>query len=161
MVGIFLLYFYVSIKSILFLFFNLGLDFWISFDGLLLLLGSEVFSSRTSRERYMFRCFYWWNIGNLSFGTTGICHYMHFYYLITWTWTLYSQILYCDTNRLSWFQDYHRFHSPVSGTVEQFVNIPGCLYTVCDCRYEIFSLLFRCFCYAPNVFPFSLFRLTL
>lgn len=27
-------------------------------------------------------------------------------------------------------QDYHRFHSPVSGTVEQFVNIPGCLYTV-------------------------------
>ncbi|KAG2705187.1 hypothetical protein I3843_05G037200 [Carya illinoinensis] len=27
-------------------------------------------------------------------------------------------------------QDYHRFHFPVSGTVEQFVNIPGCLYTV-------------------------------
>jgi phosphatidylserine decarboxylase len=27
-------------------------------------------------------------------------------------------------------QDYHRFHSPVSGTVEQFINIPGCLYTV-------------------------------
>ncbi|KAK9929586.1 hypothetical protein M0R45_026680 [Rubus argutus] len=27
-------------------------------------------------------------------------------------------------------QDYHRFHSPVSGTVEQFVNVPGCLYTV-------------------------------
>lgn len=29
------------------------------------------------------------------------------------------------------FQDYHRFHFPVSGTIEQFVNIPGCLYTVC------------------------------
>jgi len=28
-------------------------------------------------------------------------------------------------------QDYHRFHFPVSGTVEQFVDIPGCLYTVC------------------------------
>lgn len=27
-------------------------------------------------------------------------------------------------------QDYHRFHSPVSGTIERFVNIPGCLYTV-------------------------------
>ncbi|KAM7482251.1 hypothetical protein LguiB_006834 [Lonicera macranthoides] len=27
-------------------------------------------------------------------------------------------------------QDYHRFHSPVSGTIEQFVDIPGCLYTV-------------------------------
>ncbi|XP_010260486.1 PREDICTED: phosphatidylserine decarboxylase proenzyme 2-like [Nelumbo nucifera] len=27
-------------------------------------------------------------------------------------------------------QDYHRFHLPVSGTIEQFVNIPGCLYTV-------------------------------
>jgi len=28
-------------------------------------------------------------------------------------------------------QDYHRFHLPVSGIVEQFVDIPGCLYTVC------------------------------
>jgi len=28
-------------------------------------------------------------------------------------------------------QDYHRFHSPVSGTIEKFVKIPGCLYTVC------------------------------
>ncbi|XP_043722006.1 phosphatidylserine decarboxylase proenzyme 2-like isoform X2 [Telopea speciosissima] len=27
-------------------------------------------------------------------------------------------------------QDYHRFHFPVSGTIEQFVDIPGCLYTV-------------------------------
>ncbi|EMS54215.1 C2 domain-containing protein C31G5.15 [Triticum urartu] len=27
-------------------------------------------------------------------------------------------------------QDYHRFHVPVSGTVEKFVDIPGCLYTV-------------------------------
>ncbi|CAI8591462.1 unnamed protein product [Vicia faba] len=27
-------------------------------------------------------------------------------------------------------QDYHRFHLPVSGIVEQFVNIPGCLFTV-------------------------------
>ncbi|KAL3515571.1 hypothetical protein ACH5RR_022473 [Cinchona calisaya] len=27
-------------------------------------------------------------------------------------------------------QDYHRFHSPVSGRIEKFVNIPGCLYTV-------------------------------
>ncbi|XP_061364566.1 phosphatidylserine decarboxylase proenzyme 2-like isoform X2 [Gastrolobium bilobum] len=27
-------------------------------------------------------------------------------------------------------QDYHRFHFPVSGIIEQFVNIPGCLYTV-------------------------------
>ncbi|CAL4959339.1 unnamed protein product [Urochloa decumbens] len=27
-------------------------------------------------------------------------------------------------------QDYHRFHVPVSGTVEKFVEIPGCLYTV-------------------------------
>uniref|UniRef100_A0A7N0RFY1 Phosphatidylserine decarboxylase n=1 Tax=Kalanchoe fedtschenkoi TaxID=63787 RepID=A0A7N0RFY1_KALFE len=27
-------------------------------------------------------------------------------------------------------QDYHRFHVPVSGVVEQFVHIPGCLYTV-------------------------------
>ncbi|XP_058097343.1 phosphatidylserine decarboxylase proenzyme 2-like isoform X4 [Magnolia sinica] len=27
-------------------------------------------------------------------------------------------------------QDYHRFHVPVSGTIEQFVDIPGSLYTV-------------------------------
>ncbi|KAG8053875.1 hypothetical protein GUJ93_ZPchr0001g30650 [Zizania palustris] len=27
-------------------------------------------------------------------------------------------------------QDYHRFHVPVSGTLEKFVEIPGCLYTV-------------------------------
>ncbi|CAA3030919.1 phosphatidylserine decarboxylase proenzyme 3-like [Olea europaea subsp. europaea] len=27
-------------------------------------------------------------------------------------------------------QDYHRFHFPVSGTIEKFVEIPGCLYTV-------------------------------
>ncbi|CAK9140467.1 unnamed protein product [Ilex paraguariensis] len=27
-------------------------------------------------------------------------------------------------------QDYHRFHFPVSGTVEKFLDIPGCLYTV-------------------------------
>ncbi|KAI5661452.1 hypothetical protein M9H77_20775 [Catharanthus roseus] len=27
-------------------------------------------------------------------------------------------------------QDYHRFHLPVSGTIEKFVHIPGCLYTV-------------------------------
>ncbi|KAF6170506.1 hypothetical protein GIB67_031914 [Kingdonia uniflora] len=27
-------------------------------------------------------------------------------------------------------QDYHRFHVPVSGTIEKFVSIPGCLYTV-------------------------------
>ncbi|GKV11105.1 hypothetical protein SLEP1_g22389 [Rubroshorea leprosula] len=27
-------------------------------------------------------------------------------------------------------QDYHRFHFPVSGTIESFVHIPGCLYTV-------------------------------
>nr|XP_043619437.1 phosphatidylserine decarboxylase proenzyme 2-like isoform X2 [Erigeron canadensis] len=28
-------------------------------------------------------------------------------------------------------QDYHRFHFPVSGTIEQIVDIPGSLYTVC------------------------------
>ncbi|XP_057760334.1 phosphatidylserine decarboxylase proenzyme 2-like [Arachis stenosperma] len=27
-------------------------------------------------------------------------------------------------------QDYHHFHVLVSGTIEQFVDIPGCLYTV-------------------------------
>ncbi|GLT96660.1 hypothetical protein SLE2022_142670 [Rubroshorea leprosula] len=27
-------------------------------------------------------------------------------------------------------QDYHRFHFPVSGTIESFLHIPGCLYTV-------------------------------
>ncbi|KAK2986935.1 hypothetical protein RJ640_009078 [Escallonia rubra] len=27
-------------------------------------------------------------------------------------------------------QDYHRFHFPVSGMIDHFVNIPGCLYTV-------------------------------
>ncbi|CAN4108022.1 unnamed protein product [Withania somnifera] len=27
-------------------------------------------------------------------------------------------------------QDYHRFHFPVSGTIENFIEIPGCLYTV-------------------------------
>ncbi|KAG5525953.1 hypothetical protein RHGRI_032300 [Rhododendron griersonianum] len=27
-------------------------------------------------------------------------------------------------------QDYHRFHFPVSGTIEKFVDIPGCLFTV-------------------------------
>ncbi|KAG1369972.1 phosphatidylserine decarboxylase proenzyme 2 [Cocos nucifera] len=27
-------------------------------------------------------------------------------------------------------QDYHRFHVPVSGTIESLVDIPGCLYTV-------------------------------
>ncbi|XP_031132267.1 phosphatidylserine decarboxylase proenzyme 3-like [Ipomoea triloba] len=27
-------------------------------------------------------------------------------------------------------QDYHRFHLPVSGTIEKFIDIPGCLYTV-------------------------------
>lgn len=32
---------------------------------------------------------------------------------------------------ISWLQDYHRFHVPVSGTIESFVDIPGYLYTVC------------------------------
>ncbi|KAH0733689.1 hypothetical protein KY289_004877 [Solanum tuberosum] len=27
-------------------------------------------------------------------------------------------------------QDYHRFHFPVSGTIEKFLELPGCLYTV-------------------------------
>ncbi|KAI4375553.1 hypothetical protein MLD38_013409 [Melastoma candidum] len=27
-------------------------------------------------------------------------------------------------------QDYHRFHSPITGTIEKHVKIPGCLYTV-------------------------------
>ncbi|KAK4491228.1 hypothetical protein RD792_001961 [Penstemon davidsonii] len=27
-------------------------------------------------------------------------------------------------------QDYHRFHVPVSGIIEKFLEIPGCLYTV-------------------------------
>ncbi|KAK3012199.1 hypothetical protein RJ639_010894, partial [Escallonia herrerae] len=27
-------------------------------------------------------------------------------------------------------QDYHRFHFPVSGTIDHFIDIPGCLYTV-------------------------------
>ncbi|CAN1302922.1 Phosphatidylserine decarboxylase proenzyme 2 [Linum perenne] len=27
-------------------------------------------------------------------------------------------------------QDYHRFHVPVSGTIDKFLDIPGCLYTV-------------------------------
>ncbi|KAK6919688.1 Phosphatidylserine decarboxylase-related, partial [Dillenia turbinata] len=27
-------------------------------------------------------------------------------------------------------QDYHRFHFPVSGIIERFIDIPGCLYTV-------------------------------
>ncbi|KAF9610436.1 hypothetical protein IFM89_022347 [Coptis chinensis] len=27
-------------------------------------------------------------------------------------------------------QDYHRFHAPTSGRIEQYVGIPGCLYTV-------------------------------
>lgn len=27
-------------------------------------------------------------------------------------------------------QDYHRFHFPVSGTIERFFDVPGCLYTV-------------------------------
>ncbi|KAK9077116.1 hypothetical protein SSX86_005452 [Deinandra increscens subsp. villosa] len=27
-------------------------------------------------------------------------------------------------------QDYHRFHFPVSGKIEQIVDVPGCLYTV-------------------------------
>ncbi|KAK4339990.1 hypothetical protein RND71_041452 [Anisodus tanguticus] len=27
-------------------------------------------------------------------------------------------------------QDYHRFHFPVSGTIEKFIEKPGCLYTV-------------------------------
>lgn len=29
-------------------------------------------------------------------------------------------------------QDYHRFHFPVSGIIEQTVDIPGYLYTVCE-----------------------------
>ncbi|URE42133.1 Phosphatidylserine decarboxylase [Musa troglodytarum] len=29
-----------------------------------------------------------------------------------------------------WIKDYHRFHVPVSGTIESFVDIPGYLYTV-------------------------------
>lgn len=27
-------------------------------------------------------------------------------------------------------QDYHRFHLPVSGVIEKFIDVPGCLYTV-------------------------------
>ncbi|KAF2320081.1 hypothetical protein GH714_023120 [Hevea brasiliensis] len=29
-----------------------------------------------------------------------------------------------------WIKDYHRFHVPVSGTIEKLVNVPGNLYTV-------------------------------
>ncbi|CBI18327.3 hypothetical protein VitviT2T_010172 [Vitis vinifera] len=28
-------------------------------------------------------------------------------------------------------RDYHRFHFSISGTTEHFVDVPGCLYTVC------------------------------
>jgi hypothetical protein len=41
-------------------------------------------------------------------------------------------------------QDYHRFHLPVSGTIEQFVNIPGCLFTVCEIKLWENNILCRC-----------------
>jgi hypothetical protein len=50
-------------------------------------------------------------------------------------------------------QDYHRFHSPVSGTIDKFVKIPGCLYKVCI--YITKGLFFLVFviisfvCYCP------------
>lgn len=40
------------------------------------------------------------------------------------------QILSSRFNGCKLLQDYHRFHVPVSGTIEKFVDIPGCLYTV-------------------------------
>lgn len=37
------------------------------------------------------------------------------------------------------WQDYHRFHFPVSGIVEKFVHVPGCLYTV---SIEIYTFVY-------------------
>ena len=44
-----------------------------SWDYHWLLLGSKVFNSRPAGTRCMFQYFYWWSIGDISFGTTGIC----------------------------------------------------------------------------------------
>ncbi|KAK1323801.1 hypothetical protein QJS10_CPA02g00698 [Acorus calamus] len=35
-----------------------------------------------------------------------------------------------DDSTRFWIKDYHRFHVPVSGVIDQFVDIPGSLYTV-------------------------------
>ena len=34
-------------------------------------------------------------------------------------------------------QDYHRFHSPVSGVIEKFVNVSGSLYTVLHLPFHV------------------------
>lgn len=43
---------------------------------------------------------------------------------------VFFMILSSRFNGCNLLQDYHRFHFPVSGTIEKFVDIPGCLYTV-------------------------------
>ncbi|KAA0031515.1 phosphatidylserine decarboxylase proenzyme 2-like [Cucumis melo var. makuwa] len=45
-------------------------------------------------------------------------------------WVIFNLITYFNLSRVALFQDYHRFHFPVSGFIEQIVDIPGCLYTV-------------------------------
>lgn len=57
-------------------------------------------------------------------------------------------------------QDYHRFHSPVSGTIERFVDIPGCLYTVSGRKHEFVCWYFTQFFWYydfPNILLFFVF----
>lgn len=119
-----------SIFGFLILFF---LYFWFYVLGFFkIFLGSKIFNSWAFGEGSMFQWFYWWIIGNISSGTAGIC------YNVLWlacTMKFNFALFDFDINRLLWFQDYHRFHFPVSGTIQKIVNIPGCLYTVCDCRW--------------------------
>lgn len=111
------------------------LYFWFYVLGFFkIFLGSKIFNSWAFGEGSMFQWFYWWIIGNISSGTAGIC-YNVLWLLCTMNFNFALSDLYFDINRLLWFQDYHRFHFPVSGTIQKIVNIPGCLYTVCDCRW--------------------------
>lgn len=119
-------------------------------------LGSKIFNSWAFGEGSMFQWFYWWIIGNISFGTAGIC-YNVLWLPCTMKLNFALSDLYFDINRLLWFQDYHRFHFPVSGTIQKIVNIPGCLYTVCDCRWYIWHVGNPWFVFSTDfLFPFPL-----
>lgn len=73
---------------LLFCFFVLILFSWFLF----VFLGSKIFNSGAFGERSMFQCFHQWNIGNISFGTTGIYCNMYFYELVPWSWTVHTLI---------------------------------------------------------------------
>lgn len=46
-----------------------------------LISGSKVFNSRPVGKRRMYQCFYWWSLGDISFGTTGVCQHLD---IVSW-----------------------------------------------------------------------------